>query len=109
MFVEKSWGSEEWLVNNELYCLKKMKVKQGLWTSEGKWHYHKIKDETFIIQTGILRVEWVENKEFKTALLNPGETKRIYPNTKHRFTSETPDCEFLEVSTKHFDEDSYRI
>ena len=28
-FVEKVWGHEEWIVNNELYCGKKLFVKKG--------------------------------------------------------------------------------
>src|SRR3989338_8926171 len=41
--VPKVWGQEQWLVNNEKYCGKKMLIKDGYYCS---YHKHKIKDET---------------------------------------------------------------
>jgi mannose-6-phosphate isomerase-like protein (cupin superfamily) len=49
--VEKLWGREEWIVNNELYCAKRLIVDPGFSCS---LHSHNIKDETFVIQDGIL-------------------------------------------------------
>ena len=44
--VDKVWGREEWIVNNEKYCGKKLILKKGYSCS---MHHHKIKDETFYI------------------------------------------------------------
>jgi len=49
--VKKIWGSEEWLVNNELYCCKILNLKKGYRCSI---HYHKDKDETFYVLKGIV-------------------------------------------------------
>ncbi len=43
--VEKTWGSELWFANNDMYCGKLLTVNVDKWSSEGKFHYHKIKDE----------------------------------------------------------------
>ena len=51
--VPKVWGQEQWLVNNEKYCGKKMLIKDGYYCS---YHKHKIKDETFYILDGALEV-----------------------------------------------------
>lgn len=102
--VEKSWGKEEWIVNNELYCGKILTCIRGKWSSNGLYHYHKLKDETFHILQGSVILD-IEGKEYT---LNEGDTFRIKPNTKHRFTSLTDISKILEISTQHFDSDSYR-
>ena len=49
--VDKLWGSEEWLVNDEVagYCVKRMILKPGYVCSK---HFHEIKDETFYVVEG---------------------------------------------------------
>ena len=37
-FVEKVWGHEEWIANNDKYCGKKLVVKKGFRCS---MHHHK--------------------------------------------------------------------
>jgi quercetin dioxygenase-like cupin family protein len=112
--VDKTWGYELWIVNNELYCLKEIVVYQGKCSSEGKFHYHKIKDETFYILDGVLWLQFPkEHPSGGSIVLQPGDIYRIKPNTLHRFTalasSYSMDCRFMEVSTTHSDEDSYRV
>ena len=46
--VPKGWGFEKWIVNNEKYCGKLLYFIKDRKCS---WHYHKIKDETFYIQS----------------------------------------------------------
>lgn len=98
--VEKVWGREEWIVNNELYCYKKLYLKKGYQCS---MHKHMIKDETFIIQYGTVQME-----ARVPILMNKGEQVRIKPNTYHRFLGIT-DAVIIEISTQHIDEDSYRL
>jgi mannose-6-phosphate isomerase-like protein (cupin superfamily) len=111
--VGKSWGWERWIVNNELYCGKELFIRKGEWSSNGKYHYHRIKDETFYVTSGILILDYViedNGKEFKSIELKENDTFRIMPGVKHRFTSKTPEgCKFIEFSTKHSDDDSYRV
>ena len=47
--VPKGWGYEKWIVNTEEYCGKLLFFNKGKRCS---WHYHKIKDETFYLQSG---------------------------------------------------------
>lgn len=55
IWVAKGWGGEEILVNNNLYCGKILHVMQG---KKCSWHYHKIKNETFYVQKGRIRLEY---------------------------------------------------
>ena len=43
----------------------------------------------------------------KKVIMLPGESVRIKPNTRHRFTG-LEDSEIIEFSTHHEDSDSYR-
>jgi len=109
--VVKSWGTELWFVNVDKYCGKVLLVYPQKWSSNGKFHYHKVKDETFYIVQGILWLDIADEKsgEYQRLVLYENDSYRVMPGVKHRFTagSEYP-CKFIEVSTKHSDEDSYR-
>ncbi len=110
-FVSKSWGYEEWFENNDMYCGKLLTVVKHQWSSKGKYHYHKIKDETFYVIEGTLLLHIFDDNE-KIPIpvkLNKGDSYRIKPNVFHRFTSATNECKFIEVSTTHSDDDSYRV
>jgi mannose-6-phosphate isomerase-like protein (cupin superfamily) len=108
--VNKKWGHEEWLVNNELYCCKKLYVKKGYQCS---LHHHKNKDETFYILKGkvVLDIERVPNRKGKgirkDIILKKNDKERILPYQYHRFIG-LKNSIILEVSTHHDDNDSYR-
>ena len=99
--VIKFWGSESWIVNNEFYCFKELYLLKDKFCS---LHYHKQKDETFIIQSGIVGMEVDSVKR----IMSVGESIRIKPNVIHRFTG-IQDSIIYEVSTHHDDLDSYRL
>ena len=99
--VPKLWGYEKWLENNEKYCCKILSLNKGYQCS---LHYHKNKDETFLVTKGRLRLELGE----KVLLMGIGDFVRVLPGTKHRFAG-TEDALILEISTHHEDDDSYRI
>ena len=103
--VKKLWGSEEWLVNNIKYCAKYLNLVQGYQCS---LHYHKIKDETFYVLEGIVELELQEEGRPATVTLKKGEQYRLVPYTLHRFRAKTFRAKILEISTTHFDSDSYR-
>ena len=109
-FVEKSWGWEKWFANTPEYCGKELHVDRGKWSSKGKYHYHNIKDETFYIIKGTLSLDYVdENNIFYSTTLPKGTSFRVKPGIKHRFSTITlGGCNFIEASTHHDDEDSYR-
>lgn len=98
--VDKIWGSEIWFANSNLYCGKILNLKQGYRCS---MHCHKEKDETFYILDG--RVHMIINDEER--IMEKGDTVKLKPNDYHSFGGILPSV-ILEVSTQHFDEDSYR-
>ena len=104
-FVEKVWGHEEWIINTEKYCGKKLFFKEGYRLS---MHYHKIKDETFYVVSGRVLMETEYEGKKETRVMTPGDVQRILPNMLHRVTA-LHDSDVIEFSTHHTDDDSYRI
>jgi quercetin dioxygenase-like cupin family protein len=115
-FVAKGWGHELWIVNHDLYCGKILTVQPG---KQSSWHYHKQKDETFFVMEGTLFVrlsdedDWYEAEE---VALNPGDSLYVPPGTRHQFraadklvTGSRRATRFVEFSTQHFEDDSYRL
>ena len=103
--VKKEWGEEQWIVNRD-YCGKRLLLKKGYRCSI---HHHPVKDETFYILSGRMKVE-VGTDPGKLAVreLGPGEVLHLPPLTWHRFTG-LEDVEFIEFSTHHDDEDTVRL
>ena len=110
-YIKKSWGSELWFQNNSKYCGKQLEVFRKYWSSKGLFHFHKIKDETFFVVEGTLLLHIIDrNGDLKPIVLSKGDSFRIRPYMKHRFTAiNCEKCIFIEVSTQHFEEDSYRV
>jgi quercetin dioxygenase-like cupin family protein len=129
-FVPKGWGYEKWLVNKKEYCGKILFFAKG---KKCSFHYHKLKDETFYIQSGKLWVGYsmkdclmdcedpfikcVNQEKYYKRLddslmnyvtLEPGSTFHVPVGMRHYMYGEL-DTEMFEFSTQHFDEDSYRI
>lgn len=106
--VPKGWGFEKWIVNNEKYCGKLLYFVKDRKCS---WHYHKIKDETFYVQSGRLLLYYGWQEEIDLAhkiLLRKGDHFHIPVGLKHQMQA-LEDTELFEFSTQHFDDDSYRI
>jgi mannose-6-phosphate isomerase-like protein (cupin superfamily) len=106
--VDKLWGWELWIENNEKYCGKKI-FNNGKWSSKGNFHYHPIKDETFYILEGKLQLDvGLDNGWINTTILSKNQKLRLKPNLIHRFRALEGNCTFIEFSTKHMEEDSIR-
>lgn len=123
--VPKTWGSEEWLVNFDKYCAKILRLNTGEYCS---FHSHILKTESFIILSGKVKLIYcstprVSNGEIdfvdygndindisfpQVRILHEGDRFHIEPGLWHRFEG-LEDSKILEVSTQHFDEDSYRV
>jgi len=106
--VNKGWGYEKWIVNNKKYCGKLLYFVKG---KKCSWHYHKIKEETFYIQSGkiALNVGWDDNIDISEELiLTAGDSYHIKPGLRHQMKA-LEITEMFEFSTEHFEEDSYRI
>jgi sialic acid synthase SpsE/mannose-6-phosphate isomerase-like protein (cupin superfamily) len=65
-------------------------------------HYHKRKEETFQVLSGQLHV----NVDGHIRTLDPGETLLVQPGVWHSFWTDGG-CVFEEVSTTHYNDDSY--
>ena len=107
-FVKKGWGHELWIVNKPEYCGKLLYFNKG---KKCSWHYHKIKDEVFYLQSGKLLVKFSDEDDINFAkefILNPKERFHVYVGLKHQMIA-LEDSELFEFSTQHFDSDSYRI
>jgi mannose-6-phosphate isomerase-like protein (cupin superfamily) len=111
--VTKPGRTEETVENNELYCGKIIRFHGQEWSSDGRWHYHREKDETFLVYTGILELEIGEERERRVVanrrLLYAGESYRLYPGTLHRFRAFLPETVVIEFSTHDDPDDCVRV
>lgn len=103
--VPKVWGTERWLENGD-YCIKYLEITPGYKCS---LHYHPKKRETFLVQSGAVRLEQRDVRGLPIdEMLIEGDYRTIEPKTPHRFSSHTG-ATILEVSTHHDDEDVVRL
>lgn len=111
--VNKGWGYEKWIVNKKEYCGKLLYFNKGKRCS---FHYHKLKDETFYLQSGKLLIRYCDIHDYEDGgeevvdekILNEGDNFYVYPTLIHQMVA-LENSELFEFSTQHFDEDSYRI
>ncbi len=111
--VEKRWGHEIWLANNQVedYCGKILFIKKGRSTS---MHYHISKHETFYVLDGTLRVDMLraldqpEAHPFTITCMK-GESMEMDRSRPHKLMAVEEDVTLIEVSKFHRDEDSYRL
>jgi len=107
--VEKNWGYELWIHNDEDYCGKSLVfTKKG---NKFSMHYHLKKKETWYVQKGSFIFNWidVENGKRLSQLIQEGDSVLIERGQPHQLTALKDNSTIFEVSTQHFDEDSYRI
>ena len=106
--VPKGWGYERWIVNTKDYCGKLLFIEEGKRCS---WHYHKIKDETFYLQSGKILLFYGDTDDLgdaKTKILEPGDKFHVPIGLRHQMVA-VYDSELFEFSTEHFDSDSVRV
>ena len=105
--IPKGWGKEIIICNHDLYCGKILVFKEG---AKFSMHYHLIKDETWYVNEGEFLYRWIdtETAELHEKELKVGDTVRQRPGQPHQL-----ECikrgEIFEISTKHFETDSYRV
>ena len=108
--VNKTWGYELWLANNQEnnYCGKILYIKEGYSTS---MHFHANKHETFYVFKGMLKVDVIDTSiaDIQTHMVVQGETFEVSRNVPHKLIAMHGPVEFIEISTFHEDRDSYRI
>jgi len=108
-FVEKPWGHELWIHNSPEYCGKLLVFPNAY--SSFSMHYHMIKAESWYVQSGKFKFEYIDTELAisKDVILEEGDCVDITRGQPHRLTSLENNSIIFEVSTEHFDEDSYRI
>ena len=106
--VDKGCGWERWIVNKEEYCCKLLFFEKGKRCS---WHYHKLKDEVFYLQSGKMLIKYGDDDNLDNAnelILMPGQNFWVNRGLRHQMIA-LEDSELFEFSTQHFDSDSYRV
>ena len=107
--VEKKWGHELWIHNDSQYCGKLL-----VFTHSGNkfsMHYHMLKNETWYVQEGAFQFDWIDTESAERCYtqLQKGDVVYIEKGLPHQLTALIDNSIVFEVSTQHFDEDSYRI
>lgn len=99
--VEKAWGAELHIVNNDKYCMKYLMMWRG--GRLGR-HFHKIKHETFFIVGGNVEATVGD----KVSHLSDGHKLEIPIGAEHTLLAYR-NTAILEVSTHDYVDDSYRL
>jgi mannose-6-phosphate isomerase len=100
--VEKPWGYELIWAESERYVGKVLFVKAGQSLS---LQFHRVKDESWLVQAGRARLELGSAGEamLKEEVIGPGAAFRFRPGTVHRVTA-LEDTTIVEVSTTELDD-----
>ncbi len=116
---QKDWGWEEWIVNNDLYCGKRLHFTKAF--GHTSLHFHMKKHETMFVERGTFEVMIINpvTTERTRHVLMRGDSIVIEPGTVHRILvidrahneiqPEQPEAVLVEFSTHHEDLDSYRV
>jgi quercetin dioxygenase-like cupin family protein len=105
--VPKGWGKEIIFANNPEYCGKILCFDKG---KKFSMHYHIKKKETWYILRGSFILTFIDtaNGAFYNEIIQKGDIITNERGEPHQLEA-LEDAEIAEVSTEHFDEDSYRI
>ena len=105
--VNKGWGKEIIFANNDEYCGKILCFNEGKRFSV---HFHIQKKETWYVTKGKFILIWIESKSGTkySEYLNVGDVITNERGEPHQLIA-LENSEVFEVSTTHFDDDSYRV
>tara|TARA_Y100001973_G_C5167520_1_gene317050 strand:- start:503 stop:874 length:372 start_codon:yes stop_codon:yes gene_type:complete len=104
---KKGWGEEIWITNNSQYCGKILRFNKD---ASFSMHYHILKEETWYLAKGKMALSYynLENADKLGRIIIAGDVVHIQPNIPHKLTA-LEESEVIEVSTEHFEQDSYRV
>jgi mannose-6-phosphate isomerase-like protein (cupin superfamily) len=105
--VIKGWGKEIVFVNNGEYCGKILSFEKG---KKFSMHYHLLKKETWYVSRGRFIFIWIDTSTGTkhSEYLEVGDVVTNERGEPHQLIA-LEDADIFEVSTQHFDSDSYRI
>lgn len=98
--VDKPWGHEIIWAHTDRYVGKVLHIRAGQSLSR---QYHRQKDETFLVQTGEMRLEVGSPPTLEVRTMKPGDSFHCPPETVHRMVAVT-DVDVVEVSTPELDD-----
>jgi len=105
--IPKKWGSELVIHNDNEYCGKILRFDTG---AKFSLHFHLKKKETWFVASGKFTMTWIDIKtadeHYRT--LHVGDIVEIERGDPHQLFCEKQG-DIFEVSTPHFDDDSYRV
>ncbi len=106
-YHEKTWGKETWIINSPEYCLKFLDFNKG---SKFSMHFHAKKIETWTVQSGKFLLRWIntKNADIKIMILEKDMIINIPQLLPHQIEC-IEEGRIIEVSTEHFEYDSYRV
>lgn len=99
--ADKPWGYELIWTEADRYVGKIMHIENGFCLS---LQYHNVKDETVMVQSGILTLDLGHDDSRKVLKLNPDESRRIPAGTIHRMLAFNGAVDVIEVSTSELDD-----
>jgi len=107
-FYQKAWGYELWIINDEDYCGKLLVFNKD---KQFSMHYHLIKKESWYVAKGEFMYRWIDTETAQVKTVNIVEVDIIdlAIGQPHQLTALTEGATIFEVSTKHYEEDSYRV
>lgn len=106
--VLKGWGFEKHIVNKPEYCGKLLHFEKG---KKCSYHFHRLKDETFYLQSGELKIKFGLDDDLENAneiTLKAGDSFHVYIGMRHQMIA-VKDSDLFEFSTQDFPEDSIRV
>ena len=88
--VDKVWGHELWVYNDEEYCGKLLVFEEAY--SKFSMHYHIIKKESWYVQEGQFKFDWIDTEDatLQTTILDVGDSVTIERGQPHQLTALKP-------------------
>ena len=105
--VSKGWGHEVVFVNNGMYCGKILHFNKG---AKFSMHFHLKKTETWYVSSGRFLFKYINthNADIIETVLDVGDVITNTVGSPHQIIC-IGEGDVFEVSTQHFDTDSYRV
>jgi mannose-6-phosphate isomerase-like protein (cupin superfamily) len=107
--IKKKYGGQEIVFSNEHYCAKYLDFSKA--GSMFSMHLHQFKHESWVVISGMFRVEWIDTKTAKihSKLLRKGDKWVNPPMLPHRLICLKDCSRILEISTADEEDDNIRV
>lgn len=105
--IEKGWGHEKIIHNDDGYCGKILCFEKG---KKCSYHYHKVKTETFYCVGRIIVRHGISDdiSLAESVILETGDSFHVPVGLRHQMEA-LEDTQLFEFSTTDYPDDSIRI